>query len=126
VRAALVIAWRDLRLKVRDRSALLISIVAPFALAVLFALILGDLDEDFHADWGYVDLDGGELAAALEEGPLSAHQAEGTITLERIATSDEARAAVEAGEVPAAIIEPEGFSAVATAPSAGASGTEAA
>ena len=38
MRAALDIALKDLKQKVRDRSALLISIVAPFVLAALFAL----------------------------------------------------------------------------------------
>ncbi len=69
MRAALDIALKDLRQKVRDRSALLISVVAPFVLAALFSMILGGLDEDFHAHWGYVDLDGGDIATALGEGP---------------------------------------------------------
>jgi len=111
VRAAFDIALKDLRLKVRDRSALLVSVVAPFALAALFSMILGGLDEDFHARWGYVDLDGGQIAAALDEGPISAMEAQGVIDVERYATIDEARRAVEAGEVEAAIIVPEGFSA---------------
>ena len=111
MRAAFDIALKDLRLKVRDRSALLVSVVAPFALAALFSMILGGLDEDFHARWGYVDLDGGQIAAALDEGPISAMEAQGVIDVERYATIDEARRAVEAGEVEAAIIVPEGFSA---------------
>ena len=115
MRAALDIALRDLRQKVRDRSAILISIVAPFTLAALFAMILGGLDEDFHATWGYVDLDGGRIAAALDEGPLSGMEAEGVIDVERYDTAEAARLAVEAGEVEAAIIVPEGFSAASTA-----------
>jgi len=111
VRAALDIALRDLRQKVRDRSAILISIVAPFALAALFGMILGGLDEDFHARWGFVDLDGGEVAAALDEGPISGMEAQDVIDVQRYASADEARLAVEAGEVEAAIIVPEGFSA---------------
>ena len=111
MRAAFDIALKDLRLKVRDRSALLVSVVAPFALAALFSMILGGLDEDFHARWGYVDLDGGQIAAALDEGPISAMEAQGVIDVERYTTIDEARRAVEAGEVEAAIIVPEGFSA---------------
>ena len=67
MRAALDIALKDLRQKIRDRSALLISVVAPFVLAALFSLILGGLDEDFSARWGYVDLDGGTIAQALDE-----------------------------------------------------------
>jgi ABC-2 type transport system permease protein len=109
VRAALDIALKDLRQKVRDRSALLISVVAPFALAALFSMILGGLDEDFDARWGYADLDGGEIASALATGPLSAMEAEGVISLERYETAEEAREAVRAGEVETVIIVPEGF-----------------
>ena len=69
VRAALDIAFKDLRQKVRDRSALLISVVAPFVLAALFAMILGGLDEDFQARWAYVDLDGGAARGSTRRGP---------------------------------------------------------
>lgn len=110
MRAALDIAAKDLRQKVRDRSALLISIVAPFALAALFSMVLGGLDEDFHADWAYVDLDGGEIAAALAEGPLRGVEEAGVVSLELMDTAAEARAAVEAGDVDTAIVVPEGFS----------------
>jgi len=119
VHAALQIALKDLRQKVRDRSALLISVVAPFVLAALFAMILGGLDEDFHAQWGYVDLDGGEIAAALDEGPLTAMEAEDVISLERYPDADAARAAIESGEVETAIIVPEGFTAASRAGNSG-------
>ncbi len=120
MRAAFDIALKDLRQRLRDRSALLIGVVAPFALAALFALILGGLDEDFHAHWGYVDLDGGEIAAALDEGPISALEADGVIDVERYATAEEARLAVEAGEVDTAIVVPEGFTASSMAGSGAA------
>lgn len=115
MRAALDIARKDLRQKVRDRSALLISVVAPFVLAALFSMILGGLDEDFHAHWGYVDLDGGDIAAALEQGPISAMEAEGVISVQRYPDAEAARAALGSGEVETVIIVPEGFSAVSMA-----------
>ena len=117
--AAVDIALKDLRQKVRDRSALLVSVVAPFALAALFSMILGGFDDDFHARWGYVDLDGGEVAAALGEGPISGMEAQGVIDIERYTTAEQAREAVEAGEVEAAIIVPDGFSASSMAGSGG-------
>ena len=120
MRAAFDIALKDLNQKVRDRSALLISIVAPFVLAALFSMILGGLDEDFHASWGYVDLDGGEIAAAFEEGPLGGVEAAGIVDVSRYPDSESARAAIEAGEIEAAIVMPQGFSAASMA---GAGGT---
>ncbi len=110
MRAALDIALKDLKQKVRDRSALLISIVAPFVLAALFSMILGGLDEDFNASWGYVDLDGGEIAAAFEEGPLGGMEAAGIVDVSRYSDAEGARAAIEAGEIDTAIVVPEGFS----------------
>ena len=69
MRAALDIARKDLRQRVRDRSALLIAIVAPFVLAVLFSIMLGGDRTGFQADWGYVDLDGGEWPARSSTDP---------------------------------------------------------
>jgi ABC-2 type transport system permease protein len=111
--AALLIAAKDLRQKLRDRSALLVSIVAPFALAALFASVLGGLQQDFHAHWALVDLDGGEVAAGLVEGPLRSMQEAGVLTLERLPTAEAARSAVVEGNVETAIVVPAGFSAAA-------------
>jgi ABC-2 type transport system permease protein len=110
--AALDVALKDLRQKIRDRSAILIGLVAPFALAALFASILGGVDEQgFHARWALVDGDGGATAAALAEGPLAAMSDAGLLTLERLPSAEAARTAVADGRVEAAIILPPGFSA---------------
>jgi ABC-2 type transport system permease protein len=114
MRAALDIALKDLRQKTRDRSAILVGIVAPFLLAALFASILGGVEERFHARWALVDRDGGPVAAALREGPLAAMSGQGLLTLQRPATSGAARAALSDGSVEVAIIVPEGFSTAAT------------
>jgi len=111
MRAALDIALKDLRQKVRDRSAILLSVVAPFGLAALFGFILGGLEEDFHARWALVDLDGGTVAAALDEGPIRAMEEAGFLSVERLPTAEAARGAVEEGRVETAIIVPAGFSA---------------
>jgi ABC-2 type transport system permease protein len=115
MRAAFDIASKDLRQRVRDRSALLMGIVAPFSLAVLFSLMLGDVDSGFDADWAIVDLDGGEVAAALIDGPLAAMEQAGVVTLTRLADAAAARDAVDAADVDAAIVIPAGFSASAAA-----------
>jgi ABC-2 type transport system permease protein len=112
MRAATDIALKDLRQKLRDRSAILIGVVAPFALAALFSSILGGTGEQrFHARWGLVDGDGGTTAAALVDGPLAAMSEAGLLTLERFPTAAAARAAVDDGSVEAAVIIPTGFSA---------------
>jgi len=113
MRAALDIARKDLRQKVRDRSAILVGIVAPFVLAALFGSVLGGVEEDFHARWALVDLDGGSIAAALDEGPIGAMEDDGLVTVERLPTAEAARRAVEEGRVETAIIVPAGFSVAA-------------
>jgi ABC-2 type transport system permease protein len=115
MRAALEIAAKDLRQKVRDRSAILVGLVAPFVLAALFASILGGVAGSFHARWAFVDDDGSSVAAALREGPLAAMAASGQLTLQELADEAAARAAVEDERVEAVIIVPAGFAADALA-----------
>ena len=43
-RTALLIAGKDLRQRLRDRSALLVAIVVPLVLASIFGLIFHDVD----------------------------------------------------------------------------------
>jgi ABC-2 type transport system permease protein len=111
MRAALDIASKDLRTMIRDRSALLIGVVAPFALAALFSSILGGVEDGFRARWGLVDLDGGAIPAAFRDGPLAALAEEGTIILETVPDAAAARAAVEEDRLGTVFIIPEGFSA---------------
>ena len=113
MRAAFDIALKDLRQRMRDRSALLIGIVAPFVLAVLFSVMLGGIDEDFHAEWGVVDLDGGEIAAALLDGPVAGIAEAGVISVTDFADRAAASAAVDAGTIQTAVVIPAGFSAAA-------------
>lgn len=96
---------------VRDRSAILIGVVAPFALAALFSSILGGLDQGFHARWGIVDHDRGEISSALRGGPLTAMQEAGLVELEELPSEAAARSAVEEGHVATAIVLPAGLSA---------------
>lgn len=114
MRAALVIAVKDLRQKVRDRSVLLMAVLAPLGLAVLFSTMLPDQDT-FHTTYAVVDLDGGQVARGLVEGPLAGLEEAKVATLVPTATEAEARAAVDAGDVAAAIVIPAGFTAAVQA-----------
>jgi ABC-2 type transport system permease protein len=111
LRAALVIAHKDLQRMVRDRSAIVIAVVAPFALAALFSTVLGGVEDGLDLRWGIVDLDRGPIATALRDGPLAGMQEEGTVTLQTLPTEAEARSAVDEGRVATAVVIPEGFSA---------------
>jgi ABC-2 type transport system permease protein len=114
VRAALVIAAKDLRQKIRDRSVLLMAVLAPLGLAFLFSTMIPNQDT-FHATYAVVDLDGGQVARGLVDGPLAGLATAGVATLVPTAGEAEARAAVGAGDVAAAIVIPAGFTAAVQA-----------
>ena len=109
MRVALVVAAKDLRQRLRNRSALLISIVAPFGLAVIFSQLLGSAVQ-FHADYVVADLDGGDLARVLRQDVIGGLEQAGVATVTDVPTEAVARAAVEDGTADAAFIVPPGFS----------------
>lgn len=111
MRTAITIAVKDLRQKVRDRSAIILSVIAPFALAALFSLMLPGDEGGFHTTWAYANLDGGAMAGALRDGPLAGLEAAGVADVVAVTSGEEARRQVDAGDVGAAIVVPAGFSA---------------
>ena len=109
MRASLVIAGKDLRQKIGDRSALFLTILAPLGLAFLFSLMIPS-QEGFHTTWAVVDLDGGPIAQALQAGPLKGLADADVATITTADSETAARAQVDAGDVDAAIVVPAGFS----------------
>jgi len=106
---ALAIAARDLRQKVRDRSAIILSVVAPLMLAVLFSAMLPAGSDMFKATYAVVDLDGGPIARALVGGPMAGLGSSG-ITVVAVSSDAEARGRVTDGSASAALVIPAGFS----------------
>jgi ABC-2 type transport system permease protein len=107
--AALSIAAKDLRQKVRDRSAIIIAVVAPLSLAFLFSSALPGDQTTFDATFVVVDLDRGPVAGGLVDGPLAGLAPVG-IDVQQKSTEAEARAMVDDGSASVAIIIPAGFS----------------
>ena len=60
--AVLAIALKDLRQRLRDRSAIVLGFIAPLAVAWLISMAFGSVGS-FHANVAVVDLDGGPVAA---------------------------------------------------------------
>ena len=108
--AAIVIAVKDLRQKIGDRSALFLAILAPLGLAFLFSVMIPSQDS-FHAAYVVVDLDGGPIAQGLRSGPLQGLADADVATITSADSEAAARAQVDAGDVDAAIVIPVGFSA---------------
>jgi linearmycin/streptolysin S transport system permease protein len=111
LRPALLIAGKDLRQRARDRSAFLVAIVVPLALAAIFALTLSDVSSgDITFDVALADEDRGPVAAALQSDVLRPLQSSGLIRVETAANAAEARRLVDGGHVAAAILLPAGLS----------------
>lgn len=57
------IAEKDLKLRLRDRSALIVGIIAPLGLAAIFSSIFNPIEDfDFSATYAVLDEDGGPVA----------------------------------------------------------------
>ncbi len=104
---AWTIATKDLRRRLRDRTAVLVALVLPFGLAYIFSLTLGDVEgSGFDATYAVVDSDTtghlpAEFTALLERLDF--------VTLREAATEGAAESLAEDGTVDAAIVFPEGF-----------------
>ncbi|GAB4247749.1 MAG: hypothetical protein Kow00129_08360 [Thermoleophilia bacterium] len=97
IRAALLIAQKDLRLRMRDRSAFLWGLLAPFGLAAIFSFVFNPISEaEFHAEYAVVDEDSGPIAQAFLE-QLRSMEAEGVVTVTVAESRDEAVELVRAG-----------------------------
>lgn len=106
-----LIALKDLRQRLRDRSLLLFAIAVPLGLAVIFTLVLGNADSAEITRYAVVDRDGGEIAAAFVDRGLRPLEREKVIRLQIADSADTARRLAERGEVAAAFVIPPGFSA---------------
>ncbi|MGH8913002.1 MAG: ABC transporter permease [Acidimicrobiia bacterium] len=103
--AAGQIAAKDLKLRVRDRSAFVLGIVAPLALAYIFHLVFGNAfaAETLDLRYGVVDLDNTEISQALGE-VLAEAESEGILAVTDYDDADTADAAVEDGDIAAYIL----------------------
>lgn len=110
--AALVIAGKDLKERIRDRSAIVLGFIAPVAIASLMSLALGSTS-DFDLELAVVDEDGGPLGAAFVQIFDGEELAE-IATVEPYDTRDAASSALEAGDVEAVVVVPAGFSSALT------------
>jgi len=107
VREAWTIATKDLRRRLRDRSAILVALVLPLGLAYIFSLTLGDVEtQGFEATYAVVNRDTGghlpeEFTALLEGLDF--------VTLREASSAGEADSLASDGEIDAAVVFPDGF-----------------
>jgi ABC-2 type transport system permease protein len=114
MRAALVIAAKDLRQRLRDRTAIIVAVIAPFGLAAIFSMLLGGTDAPVSFTYAYADADGTEISAGLRSGALASLEGAGIATVVEAESPEAARQAVDDDEVDAALIVPAGFGVAAS------------
>jgi ABC-2 type transport system permease protein len=108
---ALLIARKDLRQRLRDRSALVLGFVAPLVIAALMSFAFQGTDS-FHTTLDLVDQDHGEVSTAFVQ-MLHDPQVSEVLTVRTVSSVARARSDVDAGRAGAAIIVPSTFTAAA-------------
>src|SRR5438552_889012 len=109
----LVVAAKELRQRLRDRSAFIVGIGAPLLLAAIISAAIGSSFTRFHATFAVADEDHGPLAAAFVDGVLRSPQVAGIVRLRTVPTAAEARHLARK-DVDAAFVIPAGFSTAVT------------
>ena len=108
MRTALAIARKDLRQRIRDRSAIVVGVIAPVVIAGLVSLAFNGVN-NFHFTLGLVELDHGPVAAQLVRA-LDAPQLRQVMTVQTVATPALASSEIRSGALAAALVIPAGFS----------------
>lgn len=112
--AVLRIALKDIRQRLRDRSAYLWGIVAPLGLAAIFSLLFSDLATNaLDVDFAVADLDRGQVARTFVDQVLAPLDEQGVFGVEEVPSAEAARQMAADGKVDAAFVIPAGFSAAA-------------
>jgi ABC-2 type transport system permease protein len=105
----LTIAAKDLKLRFRDRSVLIIAFLAPLVLALIFNVVFGSAfgtGSEFEPELGIVANDSPRTSAILED---IANEVGGT--WQTFADRGAAESALDDGEVAAVFMVPAGFDA---------------
>jgi linearmycin/streptolysin S transport system permease protein len=111
MRPALLIAGKDLRQRLRDRSALLMALVVPLVLASIFGLIFHNaIGGRVTFKFGLVDADRGPAARAFTDQALRPLERSGLIAIVREPSLAAGRDATEANRVAATFVLPAGLS----------------
>lgn len=110
--AVLVIAGKDLRQRLRDRSALVLGFLAPVVVAAVISFAFSG-STSFHATVTVVDADHGPLATAFATY-LDAPDLREVLDVTRAGSVAQARRRIDDGDADAGLVIPRGFSAAAS------------
>jgi len=110
MRAALLIAGKDLRQRLRDRSAVMVAFLVPLGLAFIFDLTLGGLPTGgTRLTFVVVDADGTEVSRIFVEEVLPQVEEGGAIELRTARSEEAARQLIQDAKADAAFVVPAGF-----------------
>jgi ABC-2 type transport system permease protein len=109
------IAVKDLRVRVRDKSAFVVLLILPMVMIIILGTVFNWAGSSFTANVTLVDLDGGDMARRLTEDVFASPQLKDLLIVETVATEAEGRSLVEQGKTGAAVIIPAGFSSSVSA-----------
>jgi ABC-2 type transport system permease protein len=110
MRPIFVIAWKDLKQRLRDRSAIVAAFIAPLVLAFIVSGAFGSgFTGAFEANYLVLDQDGSDLSRAFSEQVLKAPQFKDQITSGDARSLEEARKFLAEDRISGAFVIPEGF-----------------
>jgi ABC-2 type transport system permease protein len=110
--AALLIAGKDLRQRMRDRSAFLVALLVPLVLASIFGLIFHNaIGGKVTFTFGLVDQDRGAVSRIFETEALRPLERQGLVTIKTAPTLAAGRSAADGNRVAATFVLPPGLSA---------------
>ena len=110
IRNSLAVAWKDLLIVLKDKGALAVYFLMPLAFATMLGMAFGNAgNEETTIEIAalLVNRDGGTYGATLAEGLSDVD----VLVLEEVVSAVEADETVASGEVAAALVIPEDFSA---------------
>ncbi|MFN8195757.1 MAG: ABC transporter permease [Nocardioidaceae bacterium] len=99
----LTLFLRDFRARIRDRSALVLALLAPAALITVLSLLSAGPDIE-AIPVGVVVSDATPIGSALQQGPLAALEKDDTLRLHDYADEASLRSAVEDGKVDGGLV----------------------
>jgi ABC-2 type transport system permease protein len=94
--------WRDLRARLRDRSALVLAVLAPAALMTVLSFLSNGPDVEQIPVGVVAGVD--QVSQALQQGPLAALESDETLKVRPYADEDALRSAVEDGKIDAGVV----------------------
>lgn len=108
--SALRIAGKDLKLRLRDRSAFILGILAPLVLAYIFYLVFGPAatGQGLSLAYGVVDHDGSGISSSFVS-VLEGAESEGVLELDVFDDRTEAEATLDNGDIDAYFLLPTGL-----------------